>query len=286
MTGYGRAQYEDENLLVNVEVRTLNAKYFEVNIRLPKELYDQEITLKHLVQKELERGKVSITVEYEQKNNLALSIDEETFASAYKQLADLAEMLRADKKDLMRLVVQYSGALNGTQMQTLAPETWQNIKKTFLEAVVHTNAFRMREGAALKVLFSQYIQTIREKLTLVEAQDPKRTAHVRQRIQTKLTEIRNDEMFDENRFEQEVIYYIEKLDISEEKARLLNHLDYFEEMLDTDKSNGKKLGFIAQEMGREINTIGSKANDFLIQRYVVEMKDELEKIKEQLLNIL
>jgi uncharacterized protein (TIGR00255 family) len=287
MTGYGKAQLDHELLQVTVEIKTLNSKYLDISLRQPRELNEREIEIKSLLQKELERGKININIDLERKKAPQIALDEGLVQAFYLQLSGMAEKLQAPGQDIFRLAVQFADNASGrSSLQALAEEEWQLIRQAIVEALANCNSFRLQEGQVLKESFVSYIQQIEALLVQIEAQDPRRIAAVKERLRSRLQDIAHDEKFDQNRFEQEMIYFIEKLDISEEKVRLRKHLRYFLEMLHSESSNGKKLGFVAQEIGREINTIGSKANDADIQRLVIEMKEELEKIKEQSLNIL
>lgn len=287
MTGYGKAQLDHELLQVIVEIKTLNSKYLDISLRQPRELNEREIEIKSLLQKELERGKININIDLERKKAPQIALDEGLVQAFYLQLSGMAEKLQAPGQDIFRLAVQFADNASGrSSLQALAEEEWQLIRQAIVEALANCNGFRLQEGQVLKESFVSYVQQIEALLVQIEAQDPRRIAAVKERLRSRLQDIAHDEKFDQNRFEQEMIYFIEKLDISEEKVRLRKHLRYFLEMLHSESSNGKKLGFVAQEIGREINTIGSKANDADIQRLVIEMKEELEKIKEQSLNIL
>ncbi len=290
MTGFGSVQNETANLSISVEIKTLNSKFTDIYCRLPKSYSSREIEIRNLLQKELERGKMDISLNIIQKNEgLAATVVNRPLVKAYFNdlLATAAELsFDADKTDILRMATLMPNAYNtGISNPEEVEAEWQEIQKTICEAIKKCNQFREQEGENTAKQFTGYIQTIGQLLEDVIAQDPQRIKTVREKLQKAVEEFKNSESFDENRFEQELIYYIEKFDISEEKVRLKAHLDYFVNELKTN-TNGKKLNFIAQEIGREINTIGSKANDAVIQRLVVQMKDELEKIKEQTLNIL
>lgn len=290
MTGFGSVQNETANLSISVEIKTLNSKFTDIYCRLPKSYSSREIEIRNLLQKELERGKMDISLNISQKNEtLAATVVNRPLVKAYFNdlLATAAELsFDADKTDILRMATLMPNAYNtGISNPEEVEAEWQEIQKTISEAIKKCNQFREQEGENTAKQFTGYIQTIGQLLEDVIAQDPQRIKTVHEKLQKAVEEFKNSESFDENRFEQELIYYIEKFDISEEKVRLKAHLDYFVNELKTN-TNGKKLNFIAQEIGREINTIGSKANDAVIQRLVVQMKDELEKIKEQTLNIL
>ncbi|MEO1049599.1 MAG: YicC/YloC family endoribonuclease [Bacteroidota bacterium] len=288
MTGYGQSSYADDKLNISVEIRTLNSKYLDINSRLPKAFSDREIALRNRINEKLERGKVNIVLDYQYEGRATplLKYNEELFVAYYNELASLAHKVDADRGDLFRLAINSPEVLISTEDDKLAEEEWGRIMGVVDEALGKCDEFRMREGAVIAQKLSDYINQIDESLKAIEGLDQERIEVIKGRIRNNLLEFFEEEQIDKNRFEQELIYYLEKLDISEEKVRLASHLQYFHEVLSDGKSNGKKLGFISQEIGREINTIGSKCNDAAIQKHVVVMKEELEKIKEQILNIL
>jgi uncharacterized protein (TIGR00255 family) len=287
MTGYGKAQKDQENYSVEVEIKSLNSKFLDLNLRIPRELNEKELEIRNLAQEYLERGKVSLNIDFQRKASLSkLSLDEESLQQYYIQLLAVSQKLQAPSQDVFRLAVQMAENNQKNVIEVLSEEEWALAKETLIVALEKCKQFRVEEGNILKEKFLEYTEQIGSLLEQVEEQDPKRLENIRERLHNRVREIKQDESFDKNRFEQELIYYVEKLDISEEKVRLKKHLDYLKEILKSTASNGKKINFIAQEIGREINTIGSKANDATIQRYVVGMKEELEKIKEQSLNIL
>lgn len=287
MTGYGKAQAERNNAVVTVEIKTLNSKFLELNLRLPKIYSEKEIEIRNLLTQHLERGKANINVEI-QSNEITeakVEYNKPLFLVYYRQLQELAKAAGAPEDDIFRLALQQP-EVSKTLTSELNEDEWRFVEELISEAARQCNHFRLREGEALKEKLLEYVEEIRNRLRAVEEQDPLRMEGIKERMSKKLEELSSSDKVDQNRLEQELIYYIEKLDINEEKVRLLTHLDYFVQALKASESNGKKLGFIAQEIGREINTIGSKANDANIQRHVVVMKEELEKIKEQVLNIL
>lgn len=289
MTGFGAATLETEQLSITVEIRSLNSKFLDISYRLPKQFADKEIEIKNLFTDRFERGKVSFMLSFQQVDGDQPKVryNEVLFQRYYEELEKLANAVGADKKDLYRLAVQSPDVITNVEADEASEEHWAKIKGVVLEAIDHCVDFRQQEGDALTAKLISYIEAIGDGLEQVKALEPQRAERVRERLQGHMGEIAKSEQFDKNRFEQEIIYYIEKLDINEEIVRLGNHLSYFTETINSDKSSvGKKLGFISQEIGREINTIGSKANDAQIQRIVVGMKEELEKIKEQTLNIL
>ena len=287
MTGYGKAQAERNNKSVTVEIKTLNSKFLELNLRLPKAYSEKEMEVRNLLTQQLERGKVNISVDVQSNDPTEAKVEynKPLFLQYYQQLQELAEAANAPQHDIFRMALQQPDVTKmvGTEIDE---EEWQFVQDLIAKATLECDNFRKREGESLKEKLLEYVNTIKEGLVAIEAQDPLRIEGTKDRITKKLEELQLNAKLDQNRLEQELIYYIEKLDISEEKVRLLTHLNYFEQALKSPDSNGKKLGFISQEIGREINTIGSKANDAQIQRNVVVMKEELEKIKEQVLNLI
>lgn len=287
MTGYGKAQAERNGVAISVEIKTLNSKFLELNLRLPKAYSEKEMELRNLLSQQLERGKANVSIDMQSMDATESKVEynQQLFLHYYRQLQELAEAANASQDDIFRLAIQQPD-VSRTISSEFDEEEWKLLESLIQQAAEACDAFRLREGEALKEKLSSYATEIKRQLQAVEERDPVRTEAVKEKLSKKLEELNQVEKLDQNRLEQELIYYIEKLDISEEKVRLLTHLNYFEQNLQSKESNGKKLGFIAQEIGREINTIGSKANDAAIQRFVVGMKEELEKIKEQVLNIM
>ncbi|ELR72254.1 Protein YicC [Fulvivirga imtechensis AK7] len=288
MTGYGSSNFSDDNLTINIEVKTLNSKYLDLNFRLPRAFSEKEIELRNLVNDKLQRGKVSLSIDYinERETELKQRYNEELFEQYYRSLKRLADKVIAPDQDLFKLALSAPDVVITDQAEEVDEQEWAKLRRMVEEALESCDAFRKKEGAELQQKFHSYISTIGGHLEEIKALDPKRVERIRERIKGNLLKFVEDEGLDKNRLEQEIVYYIEKLDITEEKVRLASHLKHFEEVLEDKHSLGKKLGFISQEIGREINTIGSKANDADIQKHVVAMKEELEKIKEQLLNVL
>lgn len=287
MTGYGKAQAEYNNTIVSVEIKALNSKFLELNLRLPRAYAEKEIEIRNLLTQQLERGKVNVSVDIQSNDGTEAKVEynKPLFLQYYRQLQELAVAAGAPSyDDIFRLALQQPEVTKSVGTE-LSEQEWQLVSGLIQEAANGCDAFRKREGAVLQERLLSYVAEIKRLLAAVEVQDPVRTETIKEKLSKKLEDLQNVEKVDQNRLEQELIYYIEKLDISEEKVRLLTHLNYLEQNL-KGESNGKKLGFISQEVGREINTIGSKANDATIQRHVVGMKEELEKIKEQVLNIL
>lgn len=289
MTGFGSAHSETEGSTITVELKSLNSKSMDLSLRIPRSLSDKELEIRNLISKSLVRGKVNLTIEVSRGKTSATRsrINLELLQSYFRELEAAAIALGAKSPDLFRLALHMPEVLQNESTDEKGEEvSWEQVAPVLQEAMENFNTFRADEGKALTNEIVSYIDRIRILLAEVDKHDPSRVEHIRQRIQGHLQEISSSESFNQNRFEQEMIYYIEKLDIAEEKVRLVNHLHYFTETVYLPEPTGKKLAFISQEIGREINTIGSKANDATIQRLVVEMKEELEKIKEQLNNIL
>lgn len=287
MTGYGRDERTSQNLLIKTEIRALNSKFLDFSPRYPKELSTIEGEIRSMITDQLKRGKIMLNVELEFADDSALEVqvDEARFKAYFNKFNELTNEVSSQGTDLVKLAIQAPDVI---KQQEIDPEKlpWKDIKNSLQAAIDQCIEFRKNEGEALAKKLSEYISSIRIGLKSVQENDASRSENIRSRIQKNLDEIRDKVQVDENRFEQELIFYMERLDISEEKVRLKQHLDYFDEVIAQEACAGKKLGFISQEIGREINTIGSKANHAEIQRTVVMMKDELEKIKEQNLNIL
>lgn len=287
MTGYGKAQAEKNNVLITAEVKTLNSKFLELNLRLPKAYTDYEMEVRHQLNHLLIRGKANVAVEVQYIGiaNTHVDYNKTLFLHYYQTLQQLADSVGAPQNDLFRLALQQPEVMNAPVVE-VGEDEWKLMEETIRMAVKQCDAFRIREGESLRLKLHGYATEIGRLLQEVERLDAGRMDNIRERLDKKLGELMSLEKLDKNRLEQEMFFYIEKLEISEEKVRLRTHLSYFEQTLNSPESNGKKLGFLSQEIGREINTIGSKANDAEIQLLVVQMKEELEKIKEQSLNIL
>lgn len=288
MTGYGLAGVENDKFIISVEVKTLNSKFLDLSIRSPKQFSDKEFEIRNLVTKILDRGKVNLVIDFTNKEGaeLPVSINEELFRSYFATYSKLADATGAKTEDLFKLALQSPSVITHVVEKTSVSEEWEAVKLILEHALNKCDSFRKDEGAVLETKFLENLTVIREALEEIKSADPLRKERIRSRIRSNFKDWLEENDFDKNRFEQELIYYFEKIDITEEIVRLQTHLDYFEKNLLEDSNQGKKLGFISQEIGREINTIGSKANDADMQRFVVLMKDELEKIKEQSLNIL
>lgn len=292
MTGFGSATVELTTLTAVFEVKTLNSKFLDIYCRIPKNFSEREVEIRNLLTQKLERGKVECTLTIQPKAiEGATSILNRPLIKAYfRDLEQTAAELNieAGHTEMLRMAVQMPNAYNAEQLadNEQKERDWAAIRKALEAAISKVDQFRAQEGALTAAKFRDYIGQIASLLTQIEELDVKRIPAVREKLEKNVKELIQADNFDPNRFEQELIYYVERYDISEEKVRLKNHLDYFYETLDAPDSNGKKLNFISQEIGREINTIGSKANDSAIQRLVVQMKDELEKIKEQTMNAI
>lgn len=288
MTGYGTATYESETMTVSVEVKTLNSKFLDVNLRLPRLFSDKEMEVRNLLADQLQRGKTAVSIEYQRYDAAAnkVAVNKQLFLQYYKELSSLAEEVGAKQDEIFKLSLQSPDVMSTDKTKDDLSDDWKIIKDTLNKAINRCDAFRVQEGEALENKLIAYTHKIDELLREVEQYEQERIESVKSRIRQSLEDLISPEEVDKNRFEQELIYYIEKLDINEEKVRLRNHLKYMQEIMNSEKSQGKKLGFVAQEIGREINTIGSKANNAAIQKLVVDMKEELEKIKEQVLNVV
>jgi len=281
MTGYGKSVLQLPTRKISIELKSLNSKNLDVNARMPSMYRAKELDIRKLLAKHLVRGKVDFSLYVEITGEDTSSKINKTVVKEYiKQLKDVVD---GDNVELLKMAIRLPDAVT-TERDDIDEEEWLKIAESINEAISKIVNYREDEGAILKQDFTDRISTLKELLDKVIAIDPERIEGVRARLEKGIADIK--EKVDENRFEQELVYYIEKFDITEEKVRLDNHLDYFIKTLNSNDSNGKKLGFISQEIGREINTIGSKSNYAPMQKLVVQMKDELEKIKEQLLNVL
>lgn len=288
MTGFGQAVVDDSQVQVSVEIKCLNSKFLDLNIRLPKAFSEKEMEVRNLISEKLERGKISITTEYVPLGESAVkqTYNDGLFKAYYNQLRKLADSVGELQADVFSLALESPDVIQSKIKEEASEDEWDKVKRCLLEAIKKCESFRLKEGEILELMLKNCCETIRTSLASVEKLDPQRVERIRDRLKGNVVSFFGEQGYDNNRLEQEIIFYIEKLDINEEKVRLKAHLDYFLEALRERQSNGKKLAFIAQEIGREINTIGSKANDAEIQKHVVQMKEELEKIKEQLNNVL
>ena len=305
MTGYGKAEcLVANNKKLVVEIKSLNSKSLDLSVRIAPQLRSKELDIRTLIAQRLERGKLDLSIYYqdavqgEQATTFA-PINHDAFAYYYKELSSLQKELGwANNQDIIAAIMRMPDVTKVQDSSEVSDEEWAVVLQTIEEAIKQFNAFREQEGASLYQMFCEKLDTIAALLTEVEPYEQSRVEKIKARIEANLEQLSatTQQAIDRNRLEQEMIYYIEKLDINEEKVRLTNHLKYFRETMGSGKAIsdgasaiggvGKKLGFIAQEMGREINTLGSKSNQSEMQIIVVKMKDILEQIKEQVLNVL
>lgn len=286
MTGFGRTTIDLEGKAVNVEIRTLNSKQMDMNTRIAPLFRSKEIEIRALISKMLERGKVDVNISFEKNTPEDVTINTELAKSYYAVLSNLSkEIGNPVESDIFLHVLRMPDVVTSVQ-EDLTEEQWQKLSAAVADACAMVDDFRAQEGEILARDFEKRICMIRDMIEEVTPLEENRMVTLRAKFEKGLEEMNLKAQYDPNRFEQELFYYIEKLDITEEKVRLRKHCDYFLETMRDANANGKKLAFIVQECGREINTLGSKSNDFQIQQIVVRMKDELEKMKEQLANIL
>ncbi len=287
MTGFGRSTLDLPERSISIEVKSLNSKQFDAYLRLPPLYREKEGELRLLLNNELERGKIELNINIDKNGETGVYQFNRVLAKQYyTEIKALAEELNLEMNDQVISTLTKMPDVLKAEQASLSEEEWAQVREAVKTAIDKLNDFRIKEGAALeKDLLSRAI-LIEKLLEKIPPLEEKRITHMRERLKKQLEDYLQKGTVDMNRFEQEVVYYMEKLDITEEKVRLKKHCSYFAEILAEQGANGKKLGFISQEMGREINTLGSKANDADIQKIVVLMKDELEKIKEQLFNIL
>ena len=281
MTGYGKAEIQFENKNYVLELRSLNSKGLEINARMPVHLREIEIQLKKNIGEFLKRGKIDINLNIDNMGESNAKII--NVASVNHYMEQLKSIEDGNRLELLKIALKLPDIFK-TEVKGFEEAEIELIETLLKKAVYALNGFRTDEGKILESEFKKRLKNLEELSEQVEIVDPERNTKIKEKLQSALDSLEVE--VDQNRFQQELIYYLEKYDITEEKVRLKNHIDYFKNNLDDDTSNGKKLGFIAQEIGREINTIGSKANHANLQNLVIQMKDELEKIKEQLLNVL
>lgn len=287
MTGYGKAEFETGNKKITIELKSLNSKQLDINSRLPILYREKDLVIRKEISEQLIRGKIDFSLYLENLGTESNStINENIVTSYFNQLSEIQKKLGLPvTEQIMQNVMRLPDTVK-TVFEELDEEEWNNILTNIRKVIKRLNEFRIQEGEALDADIRGNIAEIQRLQASIAPHEEQRILNIKAKIQDALNEIELNSNIDKNRYEQELIYYLEKLDINEEKVRLANHCAYFLENLDTNKDVGKKLGFIAQEIGREINTIGSKANESNIQRIVVQMKDALERIKEQLLNVL
>ena len=284
MTGYGKSVLQLPTKKVTIEVKSLNSKNLDLNTRIPSYYKEKELHVRKKLAQNLVRGKVDFSIYVEiTGDETSTTVNKAVVKDYMDQLRNIVQSGNSEDIELLNMAIKMPDALK-VEREELDAEEWAQIESHIEVAVKEIVAYRVDEAKSLEIDFKQRITNIKALLEEIKELDSERIVHVKERLQKALTELKVE--VDENRFEQELIYYLEKLDINEEKVRLANHLEYFLEQLATPDSNGKKLGFIVQEIGREINTTGSKANFAPMQKLVIQMKDELEKIKEQILNVL
>jgi uncharacterized protein (TIGR00255 family) len=282
MTGFGKATVQLPTKKITVEVKSLNSKGLDLNVRMPSLYREMELGLRNQIALKLERGKVDFSIFIESTaEQTSTKVNVPIVKGYMEQLKAIYD--EAEETELMKMAIRMPDALK-TEREEIDENDWAQIESVIEEALQNIATFRKDEGASLEKEFQLRIANIRHYMNEAVALDPERVKAIKDRLQTAIAELKVN--VDENRFEQELIYYLEKLDITEEKVRLTNHLDYFLDTINGTEANGRKLGFITQEIGREINTMGSKSNHAQMQKLVVLMKDELEKIKEQVLNVL
>ena len=286
MTGYGKSLVVYNGKKINIEIKSLNSKQLDLTTRIAPLYREKEMEIRQMIAEKLLRGKVDFCIWIEKdESTVASPVNTALMQGYYEQLKNFASQNKIEQVDWMQTLVRMPDVLNRTEVEVLDEAEWTVALEGVCEAIQHLVDFRTQEGAALEKKFAEKIDNIEQLLASIEPYEKSRVEKIRSRIVDGLKQIPEAE-YDKNRLEQELIYYIEKLDISEEKQRLTNHLKYFRETMADQPGQGKKLGFIAQEMGREINTTGSKSNQAEMQNIVVKMKDELEQIKEQVLNAL
>lgn len=288
MTGFGQASAALEEASLLIEIKTLNSKFLDLSLRLPKIFSEKELEVRTIITEKLERGKISISIEHVKVSpqEIPHRYNEAMFMAHYAELKKLADRVMAPYDQIFELALKSPDVEQVSERETLTQQAYDKFLEVLKGALDQCDAFRKSEGTALAGKFKAYLHSIADQLRNIEKIDPQRIEKIRAKIKKNISDFFGEAGFDPNRLEQEIIFYIEKLDIHEERVRLKTHVDYFLKVMEEGQSNGKKLGFIAQEIGREINTIGSKANDADMQKEVVVMKEELEKIKEQLNNVL
>jgi len=287
MTGFGKAIAEYKEKKLCIEIRTLNSKQLDLNLRTNHLYKDKESEIRSVISKELERGKIDVAIYFENNEDTSNhKINKKLLLKYYKELKSIsAEAKNESSSDIFALAMRMPDVLTSGEDE-LTEKEWKIFLTTLNNTLKQVNVFRLHEGEILGSDIKKRINIILHLLKKIEPFEKKRLDIIRKKIKNNLEELIGNDKADKNRFEEELIYYLEKIDITEEKTRLKKHCDYFIETMKQAEANGRKLGFITQEIGREINTIGSKANDADMQQFVVQMKDELEKVKEQLLNIL
>jgi len=289
MTGFGKAEALIDNKKIVVEIRSLNSKFIDISLKLPQIYKSKDMTMRTIITEGLLRGKIEMTIHYdltESEANQHINLNAvKNHYQTFQKIIEDNSIKNAEQIDFLQLIMRMPDVLK-TEKKELSSKEWGVIEKLIRNSISELSKFRISEGSSLEKDLLKQIQSINALLEKVSSFESERISIVKTRIKKNLESLTDKENYDNNRFEQELIYYMEKYDISEEKVRLSNHLDHFLETMNEGVPNGKKLGFITQELGREINTLGSKANHIEIQKLVVLMKDHLEKIKEQILNAL
>ena len=288
MTGFGKATVDCGKKKVIVEVKSLNSKQLDINLRTPSIYKEKDIEIRNMIKNVLERGKVDVYIYFDNaEDEKDVAVNQSVVRQYYNQMLEVADSLGVEinKSELLQTIMRFPDTMQA-KVEELDEEGWNCLKSAIEKALSDVDAFRIQEGKVLIADILKRIELIKSLSGEVPQFEKQRVVTIKQRLQDKMKEWGEIKNIDENRLEQEIIYYLEKLDITEEKVRLANHCKYFVETVEKEEAPGRKLGFIAQEIGREINTMGSKANDHDIQKLVVRMKDELEKIKEQSLNVL
>ncbi|MDC0177586.1 YicC family protein [Polaribacter sp.] len=284
MTGYGKSILQLPTKKVTIEIKSLNSKNLDLNVRIPSYYKEKELAVRKKLASALVRGKIDFSIYVEMTADETSTMVNHSVVKEYiQQLRNVVQAGTSDDVELLKMAIRMPDALK-TEREELDENEWDLINESITIALKEIVQYRVDEAASLEIDFKERITNIKTYLEKVRALDGERVETVKERLKKAIEDLKVDT--DENRFEQELIYYLEKLDINEEKVRLANHLDYFLQTLASEDSNGKKLGFIVQEMGREINTTGSKANFAPMQKAVIQMKNELEQIKEQILNVL
>lgn len=287
MTGFGGAEATNDRINVKAEIKSLNGKFLELNLRMPRSVQSKEIALRKDLTKKIERGSATLylTIERNLQSSEAALIDTEVAQKLFGEIEVLQKQLGAEASNIVDRVLAFPGVVNTDSADEITDEDWKLITATVDNAFTEFEKFRTQEGEAIKKELIGFVESIKNGIPEVEKYEGERITLLRERISNQLNTMLEDEKVDKDRFEQEMIYYLEKIDINEEKSRLAQHCKYFIDTINNEPS-GKKLGFIAQEIGREVNTLGSKASHVEIQQIVVGMKDSLEKVKEQVLNVL
>lgn len=286
MTGFGKAEADFPEKKITIEIRSLNSKQLDISTRIPVAYREKDIEIRNMLSQGIERGKVDLIITLDAMDNSVSSVINQTVVrNYYEEIKNLSEKLNiALPAEWFSLILRLPDAIK-TEISELDEKEWAAVKQAVEKAIASLNKFRKQEGLMLENVFLAKIENIGNLLKEIDRYEAERIEKIKERIRESLAKLGTGS-YDCNRFEQELIYYVERLDINEEKSRLTNHLEYFSETLKNEKSQGRKLGFIVQEIGREINTLGAKANHAMIQKIVVQMKDELEQMKEQIFNVL